>query len=100
MLTGGITAAAAHLGVSGTSIDKHLARLRRAFEDDLVVFTPRDTLITPLGTEIVGLAEILFEAYDEIAALVPEAATSDGHGPDQSADPGTPRGTTALQVAM
>jgi DNA-binding transcriptional LysR family regulator len=69
--TGGITAAAADLGISSTSIDKHLAKLRTAFGDDLIVFTGRDTLVTPLGTKVLGLVDTLFEVYAEIASLTP-----------------------------
>ncbi|MFI2490424.1 LysR family transcriptional regulator [Promicromonospora kroppenstedtii] len=69
--TGGITAAAADLGISSTSIDKHLARLRTVFADDLIVFTGRDTLVTPLGTQVLGLVDTLFEVHAEIASLTP-----------------------------
>lgn len=88
--TGGITAAAAYLGVSGTSIDKHLAKLRMAFEDDLVVFTGRDTLITPLGTKLLGLVETLFETYDEISSLAAEPAAARARAGDRAASHGAP----------
>ncbi|MCP2266092.1 LysR family transcriptional regulator [Promicromonospora thailandica] len=83
--TGGITAAAAALGISSTAIDKHLAKLRIAFADDLIVFTGRETVVTPLGTKVLGLVDTLLETYAEIASLtpsrsVPEPVVASAHG--------------------
>nr|BFF20555.1 hypothetical protein GCM10025730_40760 [Promicromonospora thailandica] len=82
---GGITAAAAALGISSTAIDKHLAKLRIAFADDLIVFTGRETVVTPLGTKVLGLVDTLLETYAEIASLtpsrsVPEPVVASAHG--------------------